>query len=152
MFTRFSFAPFAFSPIAFAIFDLIEEIQEEQKRSQVYGSGRKLAVPPDWNTGPELKQTKVIDRQAEDDLVAKVLEKWDAIEAAQAARAPVPVMGIPISATEAPAVDTSPRFSELKAPEPLPDIPFLDNAATALAEIEHRNAEKMALILAIAAL
>ena len=91
MFTRLSFAPFAFSALSFAILDLIEQIKEEQK--QVYGSGRRTSSAHEM----------VLPRESEADIEQAVRDKWAAVESAQVkpeAGNPVSVigdMGIPIT-------------------------------------------------------
>ena len=72
---------FALTPIALAVQGLLALLQEEQK-TQVYGSGRRLSVTADWNTGPIREP---LQGPSEDELINQVLEKWDAIE-----RAPTP--------------------------------------------------------------
>jgi hypothetical protein len=145
---------FALTPIAMAVQGLLAILADEEKRSQVYGSGRKLAVPPDWNTAPirEPLQGPIED----DGLVDKVLEKWAAIEAAQAARpgqalqaVPKPVQLQKSIITPGVKVDTSPKLSTLKA-KPIAAIPALDDAFTLKAEQDRRNAEQITLILALA--
>jgi hypothetical protein len=145
---------FALTPIAMAVQGLLAILAEEQ-RQQVYGSGRKLAVPADWNTAPIREPLQ--GPQEDDGLVEKVLEKWAAIEAAQAAGiAPAADMGIPITAypkksiiTPGVKVDTSPKLSTLKT-KPIAAIPAIDDAFALKAEQDRRNAEQITLILALA--
>jgi hypothetical protein len=118
-----SFAPFAFSAVSFAILDLIEEIKEESSR--VYGSGKKSRGAQAPRHNPLVTVKPAARKESSDDIIQAVRDKWDAIESAQAkplridpaheVRAPkpesvkdgpLPVMGIPISATAAiPTVD-----------------------------------------------
>ena len=143
---------FALTPIAMAVQGLLAILAEEQ-RQQVYGSGRKLSVPADWNATP---MREPLQGPIEDDgLVDKVLEKWAAIEAAQAT--PTAVMGIPITVqtqksiiTPGVKVDTSPKLSTLKA-KPIAAIPVLDDAFALKSEQDRRNAQQIALILSIVA-
>jgi hypothetical protein len=153
MFTRLSFAPFAFSAMSFAILDLIEEIKKEEKRSQVYGSGRKLSVPPDWNTGPARNP-----KAEEEALIAKVVDKWETIERARSpaikveAPAPAPAKQPPAPAksviTPGVKVDTSPKLSALKT-KPIAAIPAIDDTLALKAMQDRRNLEQIALILSI---
>jgi hypothetical protein len=145
---------FALTPIAMAVQGLLAILAEEQ-RQQVYGSGRKLAVPADWNTAPIREPLQ--GPQEDDGLVDKVLEKWAAIEAAQAApAAPVPDVGKPIAApqksiiTPGVKVDTSPKLSALRL-KPIAAIPAIDDAFALKAQQDRRNLEQIALILSIIA-
>lgn len=144
---------FALTPIALAVQGLLAILAEEEKRSQVYGSGRKLAVPADWNTAP-IRES--LQGPPDDALIDKVLEKWAAIEAANAARAaPVPDVGIPITdpikpaAIPAPTLDTSPKLATLQA-KPIAAIPAIDDTFALKAEQDRRNAQQIALIIALA--
>jgi len=146
---------FELTPIAMAVQGLLAILAEEQK-NQVYGSGRRLGVPADWNTKAFDKPlAKPSSELSEDALVDKVLEKWAAIEEAQAARAePAPDIGIPITEPEksviTPDVKTqSFQMSDL-APKPIPVIPAITGALDPFEEQQRRNAEKVALILALA--
>lgn len=96
MFTRLSFAPFAFSALSFAILDLIEQIKEEQK--QVYGSGRRTSSAHE----------RVLPRESEADIEQAVRDKWAAVEAAQAK----PDMGIPITEIHDVRIPTSETLPE----------------------------------------
>lgn len=72
-----SFAPFAFSPIAFAIQELIEDLQEA--RSQVYGSGRlaRASSQPGFSA-----------RREDEALTREVVEaQWDLLELRRANQA-----------------------------------------------------------------
>jgi hypothetical protein len=127
---------------------------DPEQKTQVYGSGRKLAAPPDWNTAPIREPLQ--GPQEDDGLVAKVLEKWEAIEAAQAVHAaPVPdthkdVDKEPYSVDAKPySIDTSPKLSTLKA-KPIAAIPAIDDAFTLKAEQDRRNTEQIALLMALA--
>lgn len=140
---------FALTPIALAVHGLLAILADEEKRSQVYGSGRMLAAPVrETLRGP----------QEEDGLVEKVLEKWAVIEAAQAARTVVPpkefTVALPpkkIVITPGVKVDISPRYALLRRPGPLAPMPLVD-ALMAMTKREQarRNAEMAALLIGLA--
>jgi hypothetical protein len=66
-----------FTPVRVAVQGLIAQIQEEHQ-SQIYGSGRNSYIKPD-----PFADGKPLLNPADDDLIRKVQEKWDAIEASQ---------------------------------------------------------------------
>lgn len=148
-----------FTPIALAVMGLIALIQEEERRNQVYGSGKRTGVP---------KSTPLPARQQESqaDIERLVREKWDAIEEAYQKRFKPPAIEVAKPAPKEPKPQDNqmpglvlnpakPKESSREITHEIPSEVARKNAITqekALLAGRRRQAEEEALMLMLAEL
>lgn len=131
-----------FTPITLAIQGLIEQIQEEQ-RQQVYGSGMVASAPaPD----PLLEGRPIVQDYSEDDLIRKVTEKWEAIEAARAQDVSIP------DTRPAQRVQRAPEYVQVvpdQAPNIEPVAPNIEKELVQAALLARKRSNEEALFMAL---
>lgn len=142
---------FPLTPIAAAVQGLIEQIQEEQRQQQVAGQRGR----PGSTTAPDMAG-QPITRETDQEILAKAIDKWEAIERVQARTPNPPSPPPPTPPTSGPAPDIAPptpgpvRLAMPSAFEPsaAPPMATPDPQAERAAQTRRRNAVALALILA----